>query len=125
MELCDGSTWTGEGSDDSHRTLSAQETQGRRQSSHTVQMRIEAQGGQVTQPRSHPSECWSWDCSRIRAHWRLGQQKYQVTQATCPGVEIDPSENLIKAENPFLEKYVCVPTGTIPYNFVESLDLKL
>lgn len=88
VELCDGSTWTGEGSDDSHRTLSAQETQGRGQSSHTVQMRIEAQGGQVTQPRSHPSECWSWDCSRIRAHWRLGQQKYQVTQATCPGVEI-------------------------------------
>ena len=89
VELCDGSTWRGEGSDDSHRTLSAQETQGRRRSSpHTVQMRLDAQGGQVTEPRSHTSERWNWGCSRLRAHWRLGQQRYQVTQATCPGVEI-------------------------------------
>lgn len=32
---------------------------------------------------------------------------------------MDSFENLIKAKNPFLE------TGTIPYNFIESLDLRV
>lgn len=31
---------------------------------------------------------------------------------------MDPFENLIKTKIPFLE------TGTIPYNFIESLDLR-